>query len=321
MVAFRLVAVALACALATAAQAGKKDNSVRFADDQVLDNADPYFNNVRIGVIMSHQIWDTLIYRDPRTGEYKPQLATAWKWIDDKTLELELRRGVRFHNGAEFDAEDVAYTFGFVSKPENKVTTLGNVDWIDRVEKLDKYKIRIVTRRTFPAAIEYLAGPLAIHPHEYYAKVGPKGMNEKPVGTGPYRVTEHAIGKYLRLVRNPDYFKESAKGQPKIEKLELRFIPDRQTQVAEMLSGGLDLIRNVSLEEAKQLRAMPDLQVVSGEIMRYAFLQMDAREGTLAPPLRDVRVRKAIMHAIDRETMDRSIVGEEIGRASCRERV
>ena len=308
----RLSASAFCIALlaATPALAAKRDNSIRFADDQVLENVDPYYNNVRIGVIMSHHIWDTLIYRDPKTSEYKGQLATAWKWIDDRTLELELRKGVKFHNGAGFDADDVIYTFEFTSKPENKVTTLGNVDWIDHVEKLDPYKVRIVTRRPFPAAIEYLSGPLGIHPHAYYAQVGPKGMNEKPIGSGPYRVVEHAVGKYIRLARNPDYFKDSPKPQPKIDKIEVRFIPDRQTQVAEMLSGGLDLIRNVSLDEAQQLRAVPNLQVVSGEIMRYVFLQMDSREKTLAAPLRDQRVRQAIMYAIDRPTMIKSIVGE-----------
>ncbi|TMJ29482.1 MAG: ABC transporter substrate-binding protein, partial [Alphaproteobacteria bacterium] len=119
------------CFAGSAALATKKDNALRVADDQVLDNADPYFNNVRIGVILSHQVWDTLIYRDPKTNEYKGQLATSWKWIDQKTLELELRKGVKFHNGAEFDADDVVYTLNFVSKPENKATTQSNVDWID----------------------------------------------------------------------------------------------------------------------------------------------------------------------------------------------
>jgi peptide/nickel transport system substrate-binding protein len=299
-----------AFALANPAFAGKKDNSLHVADDQVLDNVDPYFNNVRIGVILSYQIWDALIYRDPKSGEYKGLLATAWKWIDDKTLEIDLRPGVKFQNGAEFDADDVIYTLNFVSKPGNKATNQANVDWIDHVEKLDKYKVRIVTRRPFPAAIEYLAGPIIIHPHEYYAKVGPKGMNEKPVGTGPYRVVEHSVGKYIRLVRNPDYFKDSPKSQPTIEKIELRFIPDRQTQVAEMMSGGLDLIKNVPVDQAQQLRGAPNLQVVSAEIMRYAFLQMNSKEQTPSLPLRDIRVRKAVMYAIDRAAMVKSIVGE-----------
>jgi peptide/nickel transport system substrate-binding protein len=289
--------------------AGKKDNSIRFAYDQVPESVDPYFNNVRIGAIIGEQVWDNLIYRDPNTSEYRGQLATAWNWIDDKTLELELRKGVKFHNGEEFDADDVVYTLNFVSKPESKVVSLQNVSWIDRAEKLDKYKVRIVTKTAFPAAIEYLAGPVVIHPSEYYEKAGPKGMNEKPVGSGPYRVTEHAVGKYIRLERNPDYFKDSPKAQAKIDRVEIRFIPDRQTQVAEVLSGGIDLIMHVSLDQANQLKAAPNVQVVSGETMRIVFLNMNTLENAPAAPLKDIRVRKAIAHSIDREAMVKEIVG------------
>jgi peptide/nickel transport system substrate-binding protein len=306
------IAVAM-CAIAAgsgAAMAGKRDNSIRFAYDQVAESIDPFMNNVRIGVIIGQQVWDTLIYRDPKTNEYKGQLATAWKWIDDKTLEVDLRQGVKFHNGEEFDADDVVYTLNFVSKPENKVTTQANVDWIARAEKLEKYKVRIVTKNPFPAAIEYLAGPVVIHPNEYYEKVGPKGMNEKPVGSGPYKVVEHQVGKLVRMERNPDYFKDSPKPQPTIQKIEIRFIPDRQTQVAEIMSGGVDMIMNVALDQATQIKAVPTLQVVSGETMRIAFLNLNTLENSPTPQLRDIRVRKAIMHAIDREAMVKQVVGE-----------
>lgn len=84
----------LALGAAGPADAQKRANTIRFAYDQVPENIDPYFNNVRIGVIIAHQVWDTLIYRDPTTNEYKGQLATAWRWINDTTLELDLRRGV-----------------------------------------------------------------------------------------------------------------------------------------------------------------------------------------------------------------------------------
>lgn len=302
--------IATVMLLAAPAFAGKKDDSIRFAYDQVPENVDPYFNNVRIGVIIAHQVWDTLIYRDPKTNEYQGQLATSWKWIDDKTLELELRKGVKFHNGEPFDADDVVYTLNFVSNPDSKVTTANNVNWIAKAEKVDQYKVRIITKTPFPAAIEYLAGPVVIHPNEYYAKVGPKGMNEKPVGSGPYRIVEHAVGKYVRLERNPDYFKDSPKPAPKVSKVDIRFIPDRQTQVAEMLSGGLDLIMHVALDQASQLKTVPHLKVVSGETMRIVFLNYNSTDNTPAPPLKDIRVRQAINHAIDRETMVKQIVGE-----------
>jgi peptide/nickel transport system substrate-binding protein len=304
-----VLGAALAVGLGAPAEAQRRQNTVRFAYDQVPENVDPFFNNVRIGVIIAHQVWDNLIYRDPKTNEYKAQLATAWRWVDERTLELELRRGVKFHNGEEFDADDVVYTLNYVSNPANRSTTQSNVNWIERAEKVDQFKVRIITKRPFPAAIEYLAGPIVIHPNQYYEQVGPKGMNEKPVGTGPYRVVEHQIGRSITLQRNPDYFRDGPKPAATIERIVIRFIPDRQTQVAEMLSGGLDFVMNVAPDQAQQMRAVPTLQVVAGATMRIVFLNMATSERAPAAQLRDVRVRRAIAHAIDRQTMARELVG------------
>ncbi|NLD67893.1 MAG: ABC transporter substrate-binding protein [Limnobacter sp.] len=291
------------------AQAGKKNDTIRFAYDQAPESVDPFFNNVRIGVIIGANVWDTLVYRDPTTNEYKGNLAKSWKQIDERTIEFELREGVKFHNGEEFDADSVVYTLNFVADPANKVTTQQNVNWIEKAEKIDKYKVRVVTKAVFPAAIEYLAGPVVIHPAKYYAEVGPKGMNAKPVGTGPFKVAAYSPGKSITLERNPDYFKDSPKGTPKIGKVEIRFIPDRQTQMAEMLSGGADFIMHVPKDQAEQAGKVPHLQVVSGETMRIAFMQMNTLDGTPAPQLKDIRVRQAISHAIDREGIVENIVG------------
>ena len=292
------------------AVAARQDNTIRFAYDQAPENIDHFFNNVRIVVIIGQHVWDTLVYRDPNTREYKGQLASAWRQIDDRTLEFDLRQGIKFHNGEEFDADDVVYTLNFVSKPENKSVTQQNVNWIDRAEKVDKHKVRVISKQVFPAAIEYLAGPVVIHPNQYYEQVGPKGMNEKPVGSGPYKVTQHVLGKSVTLERNPDYFKDSPKKPPTIQKIEIRIIPDRQTQVAEALSGGLDFIMHVAKDQAEQIKAVPTLQVVSGETMRIVFLHMNTLDQTPTPALKDIRVRKAINHAIDREGMTKAIVGE-----------
>src|SRR5690606_20738420 len=137
---------------------------------------------------------------------------------------------------------------------------------------VDQDTVRIKTKRPFPAAIEYLAGPIPMHPDEYYSKVGPKGMNEKPVGTGPYKVTEHVVGKVIRLEANKDYWAGAPKPKPTVDKIEVRMTPDRQTQVAELLSGGLDLIMNVPVEQAEQLNAAPHLAVTSGLTMRILFI-------------------------------------------------
>jgi peptide/nickel transport system substrate-binding protein len=123
-------------------------------------------------------------------------------------------------------------------------------------------------------------------------------------------VVEHAPGKYLRMERNKDYFKDSPKPQPKIDKLEIRFIPDRQTQAAEVLSGGLDLIMGTPNDQAEQMKSVPNLQVKSGETMRIVFVNLNTREETPLPALRDIRVRQAIALAIDRPTMVKALVGE-----------
>jgi peptide/nickel transport system substrate-binding protein len=114
----------------------------------------------------------------------------------------------------------------------------------------------------------------------------------------------------VRMERNPDYFKDGPKPQPKIDKIEIRFVPDRQTQVAEMMSGGSDMIMSVPFDQASQLKAVPSLQVVSGETMRIVFLNMNTMDNSPSPPLRDIRVRQALSHAVDRDTMVKQIVGE-----------
>src|SRR5215813_11107994 len=174
--------------IATPAFAGKKDDTLNIAWDQPLDIADAYFNTSREGILAARMIWDQLIERDPDTFEYKASLATAWRWVDDLTLEFDLRRGVTFHNGQPFDADDVVYTFNFVVDPANKVLNMTNVGWMKSTEKIDQYKVRIHLKAPFPAALEYVAGPMPIYPHKYFAEAGPQGMAPKPVGTGPYVV-------------------------------------------------------------------------------------------------------------------------------------
>ena len=100
----------LAFGAATESQAGKSDDTLNFADAEELVAIDTYFNSDRIGIIMARLVWDTLFYRDPKTGAYQPMLAIGYKWVDDRTLDVELRQGVKFHNGDAFGADDVAGT-------------------------------------------------------------------------------------------------------------------------------------------------------------------------------------------------------------------
>src|SRR5258708_7208354 len=135
-VALFAAAIMAAGAVATPALAAKRDTSIRVASYQVAPIIDPYFNTSLITTILAQQIWDTLVYRDPNTGEFKGALAASWKRLDDRTIEFKLRQGVKFHNGDAFDADDVVYTLNFISKPENKVIRRAETGWIDHAEKV-----------------------------------------------------------------------------------------------------------------------------------------------------------------------------------------
>ena len=296
-------AAALALGMTTAAQATKSDDTLNVAFTKELENVDSYFNSSREGVVLQRAIWDGLIYADPETGEYKGNLATSWEWIDDTTLELKLREGVTFHNGEEFDADDVVYTVNYVADEKNGVKTQRNVNWMKSAEKVDKYTVRIMLKAPFPAAIEYLAGPVSIYPNEYYAEAGPSGMGLKPVGTGPYKVLSVEPGKHFVLEKNENYH-DSPKGQPEIGKVDIRTIPDVNTQMAELFSGSLDLIWQVPADQSEKLAAMGRFTVANESTMRIGYLTLDAAGRTGEDnPFTDVRVRRAVAHAINSEAL------------------
>ena len=300
---------AAALVLATLpAEAGKSTDTLNIALSKAIENYDQYFNTAREGIVFARQVWDTLLDRDPRTGEYKPLLAQSYRWADPLTLDFTLREGIVFHNGAKFDADDVVYTLNFVSDPANKVLTQANVSWIKSVEKTGPYAVRLHLKAPFPAALEYLAGPLTIYPHEYYAKVGPQGMSRQPIGTGPYKVVAAEPGKSFTLVKNTAYFKDSPKGQPEIGKIVERTIPEVPTQVAELLTGQTDWLWQVPADQTEKLRQMPNLTVKSAETMRIGYIGFDAAGRSGDTPMKNRKVREAIAHAVDRAAMVKNLV-------------
>ena len=284
--------------------AGKANDTLIYASDTEPENVSPYHNSAREGVILARNVWDTLIYRDPATGRYKPMLATAWNWVDDTTLDLTIRDGVTFHNGDALSAEDVAFTFNYVLTPEARTVTKQNVEWMKSTEILGPNKVRIHLKTAFPAALEYLAGPTPIFPAAYFKRVGLDGFARAPVGTGPYRITGVENGRGVKMARFEQYWSGGPVGRPKIGKLEFRVIPDGDSRMAELLTGGVDWIWRVPSDQADQLRTAPNVEVLNAETMRVGFLQFDTLGRAMAnSPLKDIRVRQAIAYAIDRKAM------------------
>jgi peptide/nickel transport system substrate-binding protein len=315
-----LCATSLAALLTAPAFAGKEDDTFVWATSTEIGSPDLYYGNQREVLITAYAQCDSLIHRDPMTNEYEPLLATGWEWIDDTTLELKLRQGVKFHDGTDLDADDVAYTLNHVAAPDSDMELRLIVDWIDNVEAVDTNTVRIRAKEPTPAAFEYLTGTMPIYPSGHYDDApeipGAEGTTRRdwgavnPVCTGPYILTEFQPGQSLVLEKNPDYFEGSPKGQPSIGKIVYRTIKDAETQIAELVTGGVDWIWGVPPENAGMLGDMPNLTVVSAPTMRMSFLALDAAGRTGETPLTDQRVRQAIAHAIDREAISANLVGE-----------
>jgi peptide/nickel transport system substrate-binding protein len=162
--------------------------------------------------------------------------------------------------------------------------------------------VRIHLKAAFPSAIEFLSGPVSIYPNEYYAKVGPAGMALNPVGTGPYKVTEVEPGQHF-VLESYDGYHDSPKGKATIKNIDIRTMPDINTQMAEMFNGTLDLIWQVPSDQAGKLGQMEQFQAVNESTMRVGFLLLDAAARTPDSPFGDVKVRQAVAHAIDRTSI------------------
>jgi peptide/nickel transport system substrate-binding protein len=295
----------------SAALAEKATDTLRIAFRDAVPNVDPYYNAQRTGLILAHQAWDTLVFRDPDTFQIKPMLATAWRQIDPKTMEFDLRQGVKFHDGSLLTADDVVYTLNVVSSADSKVATPSNYAWMERAEKIGDMSVRLHLKRPTPAALEYLSFVTPIWPKAYREKVGAEGYAKAPVGTGPYRITKVETSASVEFERFEDYWAGSPKGKPAIKKLFVKFLPDAATEMTELLGNRVDWIWNLNPDQFDSVNKMPHLQAVRAESMRVGYLSIDAagRSGA-GNPLTNVKVRQAIWHAIDRKTIaDRLVTG------------
>ena len=282
------------------AWAQKSADTLRVAWRDAIPNVDFYYNSQRTGLIVAHQVWDTLVYRDPETFALKPQLATSWRNVDDKTIEFELRPNVKFQDGSAFTADDVVYTVNLVLT-DKQLAVPSNYTWIEGAEKIDDLHVRIKLKRVFPAAIEYLAMVLPIYPKAYRERVGAE-FSQHPIGTGPYMITKVDGVTEIDLVRNDEYY-EGPKGKPLIKTIVIKEVADATGELTQLLSGQADWVWNVSADQLPKLAAMPNLQTATSESMRVAYLTADAAGRSGKSPLGDVKVRQAILYALDRQTM------------------
>lgn len=247
-------------------------------------------------------IYDALVTRDAE-GNFQPALAVSWSNPDPMTWQFKLRQGVKFQDGEEFDADAVKFTFDRALDPNFKAPYYSRISVIKKIDVVDKYTVNFKTEKPYPTMLSTLyeaSFPALIVPPKY-VKDNPGALAQKPIGTGPYRLVEWAKDDRVVLEANPDYWG----GAPKIKHVIWRPISETQTQIAELQSGGVDLIADVPPEQIPQLDGDPTkvITLPSDFIFFFAF------DTLKKSPLQDKRVRQAINYAVDVDAIQKAILG------------
>ena len=247
-------------------------------------------------------MYDTLIKIDYKnnTGT-KPGLAESWKRIDDTTLELYLRKGVKFHDGTEFTADDVLTLFG-PRRPFSADSIMGkdkNFPNFKAVQKVDDYTVRIITKKPDPAVEQILSLPS-------YSIISGKGFNSqdfktwqfKPIGTGPYKIAEFVDTEYLALEANEDYWG----GKPAYKKITFKVVPEVAARIAGLSAGDFNIITDVPPDMFSTVSATPNVEIVGGAITTARTIYFNMHK-----PYMDVHLRKAMTYSIDRELLVKTL--------------
>lgn len=264
------------------------------AIDTNISTLDPHMHSQTVNTYVNYAICDDLFIKDPKTMEIRPNLAESWKNINDTTWEFKLRKGVKFHNGDPFNANCVKYSIERVLDPKQKSPQRGNMATITRLEVLDEYTVRIITTKPDPVLLHKLSRFQMINPL-YVTKVGDAHYSNHPMGTGPYKFVEWVKGDRVVLEANENYWKFT----PAVKTVIFRMIPETATQIAELLSGGVDIIKPVPPDQIPVIEKSGKAYISKSPILRVAFVVLDANGYGGPTPLQNIKVRQALNHAVN----------------------
>jgi peptide/nickel transport system substrate-binding protein len=270
-------------------------------------------------------IFESLIARDMQSQlEPIPGLAESWTRIDARTVEFSLRKGVKFHNGDEMTADDVAFSFGpermfgpsgtagrtlyttavgsesIVSKvlPAEVVAVAKRI-WptLERVEAVAKYTVRVVTRVPDIVLEGRLAGPTSeiVSQRAYSEAKTWIEWARRPVSTGPYKVRDYQADRMLILDAHDDYWG----GRPPIKAIRFMVVPEVASRVNGLLSGEFDFAFDIPPDQIPEIEKYARFEVQGGLIPNHRITAFDKTH----PQLADPRVRQAMSHAIDRQAI------------------
>jgi len=281
--------------LTPASAEGEADVTIVLSEE--LDLVEPcQASRSNIGRVIKQNVAETMTEIDPKTGEITPRLATAWEQVDDMTWRFTLREGVKFHDGADLNADAVVYaiqrTMDETLDCEVRTKFFGNITLTPTV--VDDLTIDIATDSPVPILPTMMGTFTIVSPNT------PMGEpTREPVGTGPYTFENWAPGENITLARNDDYWGE----QPAVENATYVWRTESAVRAAMIAAGEADIAANIAVQDATD-PAM-DFSYPNSETSR---LRID----TTRPPLDDVRVRKALNLAFDRDAVRGTIFSADV---------
>ena len=234
-------------------------------------------------------IYNTLVENDPVKGELIPALAESWNQVSGTEIEFKLREGVKFHDGSDFTAEDVKFTYEKALESDGSKSKLAS---LDSVEIVDDYNLKIHLKEDNMDFLYTITDPsLSILSEKAFESLGEeKGIQQ---GTGPYKYAEWAQGDYLDLEANADYWG----GAPKTAKIKIRNIPEAASRVIAVQTGEIDVLQEPPASEIPNIQSNQDLQLVPYPGATVNFIGMNVNEA----PMDNQTLRKAIAYALNRE--------------------
>ena len=283
------IALMLVALLAVGPAAAK---SLVVAVDSPPRMMNPHGDDSDAGLSYMANFFDGLLQRKGAGGKLVPALAVKWEHPDALSWKFYLRKGVTFHNGNPFTAADVKFSFERLGNPEVS-EFLNTGKQISAVEVLDDHTVVIKTSEPIPWFANNMHQIFIMDKESTEARDSGEVQN-RPIGTGAYKLEEWVKGSYVRMVANEDYWE----GAPPIKNVEIRPITEASTRFAALVSGQAEIVTGVPVELYEPVVSNAKLEVVSRPARRSIFLALGNKA---EDPWSDIRVRKAIYMAINEE--------------------
>lgn len=287
---------------------GSWDGNLRVSMPVDVTSLDPQKQGDMPSVSVANNIFDFLVTRDA-ANKLAPGIATAWSSPDEKTWRFTIRKGVTFHNGEPCDANAVAYSINRLKDPATK-SPIVELTYVTSAKAVDDYTVDFEMSAPdpiIPAKLTLFGG--VIVPPKYIKEKGDAAFAEHPIGTGPFKFVSRQQDQQIVLEANPDYW--GAKTQ--VKNLTFLIQPNPATAIAALQSGGVDLVTSLTTDAAAQLGdgSGASVKIVPG--VREYYVAMNTLVGG---PLANKDVRIALNHAVDVDTLIKTILGGAATRSA-----